>query len=221
MARGKKRGEPLPHLDKRLRRPRGRPPDLSKRVAILAAAARMFFGGEPRALRMERVAREARVSKATLYAYFPSLNALLRAVIQSQRETMTAALDRLPQSTSDVRRSLVNFGETLLDFLTGKEAIALQRMLAAEPALRRRLGPLTYREGPEVIRAKVARILAAAQRRGDLRRHDSELAAEQLLGMWLGTIHVGLSIGGRRRPSRSERRRVVRQAVEVLLRAYA
>ncbi len=213
--------EALPRGGRRLRPARGRPPDPGKRAAILSAAQRLFFSGDPRALRMERIAREAGVSKATLYAHFRNLRALLRAVIQGHRATMTAALDRLPQSTADVRSSLVEFGEALLEFLTGTEAIALQRMLAAEPALRRQLGPLTYREGPEVMRAKVARILTAAEARGDLRPHDSLLAAEQLLGMWLGMINVGLLIGGRQRPTQRERQRVVREAVEVLLRAYA
>lgn len=187
----------------------------------MSAAQRILFAADPRALRMERIAREAGVSKATLYAYFPSLPAVLRAVIQNHREIMTAALERLPVHTSGLRASLVRFGTVLLEFLTSPEAIALQRMLAAEPALRRRLGPLIYREGPEVMRAKVASILDAAQARGELRMHDSGLAAEQLLGMWQGIVNVGMLIGGRPRPTASERARMVRSAVELLLRAYA
>ncbi|MCX8073666.1 MAG: TetR/AcrR family transcriptional regulator [Candidatus Binatia bacterium] len=209
-----------PQAARTTRRPRGRPRDERKRSDIIAAARRIFFAADPRKLRMERIAREAGVSKATLYAYFPNLTELLRAVIQDHRASMTRALDRLPQTTSDVRASLVEFGTRLVEFLTSSETVALQRMLAAEPSLRQRLGRLIYREGPETMRTKVARILSAAEARGDLRPHDSQRAAEQLLGMWQGIVSIGLLIGGRPAPSRKERERAVEHAVDVLLRAY-
>lgn len=202
-------------------RRRGRPKDASKRAAIIAAARRIFFSANPRALRMERIAREAGVSKATLYAYFPNLAELLRAVIQEHRAHMTVALERLPETTADIRSSLIQFGQSLLAFLTSPEAIALQRMLAAEPGLRRLLGRLVYREGPEEMRARVARIVAAAAARGDLVVRNCERAAEHLLGMWQGIVVVGLVMGGRARPSPREQERAVEEAVDAWLRAYA
>lgn len=202
-------------------RRRGRPRDDRKRAIILATARRIFFSGDPRRLCMEGVAREAGVAKATLYAYFPNLTELLRAVIQEHRARMTRALEQLPRSTSDVRASLVAFGNALLEFLTSSEAVAIQRMLAANPSLRRRVGRLLYQEGPVEMRSKVARILAAARARGDLRLHDSEHAAEQLLGMWQGIAVVGVVMGGRGRPSARERQHAVASAVDLLLRASA
>ncbi|GIW45220.1 MAG: transcriptional regulator [Candidatus Binatia bacterium] len=202
-------------------RARGRPRDPQKREAIVRAAERLLFAADPQLLRMERIAQEAGVSKATLYAYFPNLNAVLRAVIQNHRATMTAALDRSPRHTADVRAALVEFGDALLDFITGKEALAVQRMLAADPVLRRRVGSLIYREGPAAMRSKVAQWIDLARIRGDLRIGDPERAAEQLLGMWQGTLTVALLMGARPRPSAAERRRIVREAVDVWLRAHA
>ncbi len=200
---------------------RGRPVDLHKRRAILAAAQQVFFGADPRRLNIETIARTAGVSKATVYAQFGSLTAVLRAVIEEHREDMARALRTLPESGTDLRASLVAFGDALLDFLTSPAAVALQRMLAARVGARARLGRLVYAEGPLALRRRLANILEAEQRQGRLRRHDALVVAEQLLGMWQGLLVPGQVMGGVPRPSRTERRRRVRAAVDTILRAYS
>jgi len=200
---------------------RGRPVDVAKRQAILAAAEAALFGGDPRHLNIEAIARAAGVSKVTVYAQFGSLDAVLRAVIERHREHMARSLETLPSRGQDLRTSLVAFGEALLEFLTSPQAIALQRMLSGPFASRARLRRLVFEEGPLALREKVARILERERARGALRLEDPEAVAEQLLGMWQGLVVPGMVMGGLRRPGREERRRRVEAAVDAVLRAYA
>ncbi|EGV17810.1 TetR/AcrR family transcriptional regulator [Thiocapsa marina] len=200
---------------------RGRPPDPAKHAAILAAARRLFFSGSIQALNIEAVARASGVSKVTVYSHFGDLQGLIRAVVLLQRSEMTAALDDLPSGQRGLRQALIELGCALMGFLSSDDYVALQRMLASLAGQENWLGTLVYRDGAEATRDRLAARLAEASARGDLRAHDSRLAAEQLLGMWQGIQTTGLLSGGCPRPNAEELRRRVECGVEVLLRAYA
>lgn len=200
---------------------RGRPPDPAKHAAILAAARRLFFSGSIQALNMEAVARASGVSKVTVYSHFGDLQGLIRAVVLLQRSEMTAALDDLPSGQRGLKQALIDLGCALMGFLSSDDYVALQRMLATLAGQETWLGALVYRDGAEATRDRLAARLAEASARGDLRAHDSRLAAEQLLGMWQGIQTTGLLSGGCPRPEAEELRRRVECGVEVLLRAYA
>ena len=60
-------------------RPRGRPKDDSKRVALLDAARALFLSRGPE-VTMEEIAATAGVAKATLYAKFTDKESLVEAV---------------------------------------------------------------------------------------------------------------------------------------------
>lgn len=63
--------------------------DKSKRKAeILAAAEKIFFKQGVSAASMDSVAKEANVSKGTLYLYFKNKNALYRAILRRAFETL-------------------------------------------------------------------------------------------------------------------------------------
>jgi TetR/AcrR family transcriptional repressor of mexJK operon len=200
---------------------RGRPPDPAKHAAILAAARRLFFSGSIQALNMEAVARASGVSKVTVYSHFGDLQGLIRAVVLLQRSEMTAALDDLPSGQHLLRQALIDLGCALMDFLSSDDYVALLRMLATLAGKETWLGTLVYRDGAEATRDRLAARLAEASARGDLRAHDSRMAAEQLLGMWQGIQTTGLLSGGCPRPDAEQLRRRVECGVDVLLRAYA
>lgn len=203
------------------RRARGRPPDPAKREAILSAARALFFGGGLQCLSIEAVARKAGVSKVTIYAHFTDLQGLIRALILAQRASVTAALDGLPGDQEGLRQGLIDFGVSLMIFLTGDEYLTLLRMLATQAAQQPWLGPLVYQEGALATRNRVACLLTSAIERGDLRRHDTEQSAEQLLGMWHGFQSNCLLIGGCPPPTREILRQRVERAVDLILAAYA
>jgi TetR/AcrR family transcriptional regulator, mexJK operon transcriptional repressor len=203
------------------RRNRGRPPDPAKRTAILTAARSLFFSGGPQRLSIEAIAREAGVSKVTIYSHFSDLQGLMHALILEQRSNMTAALEQLPSDPRGLRQTLIDFGLCLMEFLTSDEFLGLQRMLVSQASQQPWLGPLIYQEGAEATRAKLADLLSHAATRGDLSPHDSRKAAEQLLGMWQGIQTTGLMIGGCPQPSREVLRERVECAADLILRAYA
>ncbi len=62
--------------------------DDATRAAVLDAAGRMFFRTGAAGFTMDRLAAELRMSKKTVYRYFPSRSALLLALLETVGERM-------------------------------------------------------------------------------------------------------------------------------------
>jgi TetR/AcrR family transcriptional regulator, mexJK operon transcriptional repressor len=202
------------------RRGRGRPPDLRKREAVLAAATALFFERGITATTMDAVAERAAVSKMTVYAHFVDKPALLAAVFDRNTKSF-----RLPELTDagDVASSaahLNEFGEGLVAFLTRPEIIKSARMMAESAEQYPDLAKAFYAAGPAATIAKVAGFLRSLVEHGGLAIDDPELAAEQLTASWLGLSQLQQSLGVAEPLTAEAISRRVRVATSALLRAW-
>src|SRR5438105_15828859 len=74
---------------------------------IVTAARRHFFAHGFRSVTMDDLAEELGMSKKTLYAFFPSKDALLRSVLLDKFRSVELDLDRVASASStDVLDSL-------------------------------------------------------------------------------------------------------------------
>ncbi len=85
-------------------------PTLGKAESILAAAKRAFLAAGFGAVSMDTIAREAGVSKATVYAHFGSKEELFGAVIERECEQYFDRFSAGELDPRDVRASLTIFG---------------------------------------------------------------------------------------------------------------
>ncbi|MCC6595535.1 MAG: helix-turn-helix transcriptional regulator, partial [Rhodanobacteraceae bacterium] len=74
----------------------GRPKDLEKRAAILAAAKRLFLDHGFEGTSMDSIAAEAGVSKLTVYSHFRDKETLFTAAIRERCE------EQMPEALFDV-----------------------------------------------------------------------------------------------------------------------
>ena len=72
--------------------PRRRRADAQRSIDAIVAAARCLLGERPDA-RVEEIAAAAGITRQTVYAHFPSRDALVAAVVHAVREEGLAALD--------------------------------------------------------------------------------------------------------------------------------
>lgn len=104
---------PGPHLDDLQRRADAR---AEKRASLLAAAERTLARVGHQGLRMEQIAKEAEVSKGTLYLYFPGKDALFAAVaerhISRELPAIRDHVDAAPTGLAAVARILEAHGAT-------------------------------------------------------------------------------------------------------------
>jgi TetR/AcrR family transcriptional repressor of mexJK operon len=165
-------------------------PGGGKAESILAAAKRTFLAYGFGAVSMDSIAREARVSKATIYAHFGSKEELFGAVIERECERYFASFSPGELDPRDVRASLTVLGRRFLELVLSPDGIALHRIITGEVSRFAALGEIFWHAGPERQRVQIELFLRRAADAGTLAFADARSAAEQFLSLTRGEIQL-------------------------------
>jgi TetR/AcrR family transcriptional repressor of mexJK operon len=167
----------------------GREEPASKAETILAAAERAFLASGFGAVTMDRVAREAGASKATVYAHFTSKEELFGAVVANVSRRRFGGFSAEALDPRDIAASLTTIATRFLDLILSPEAIALNRIIIAEVTRFPALAQVFWTAGPERTKAQIEAFLRRAAEAGSLAIPDPRLAAEQFAALARGEIH--------------------------------
>ncbi|HEV8031564.1 MAG TPA: TetR/AcrR family transcriptional regulator [Stellaceae bacterium] len=160
-----------------------------KAEAILAAAERAFLAGGYGAVSMDAIAREAGVSKATVYAHFSDKEELFGAVIAAVSERF-GGFSALELDPRDIECSLITIANRFLALIMSPESIAVNRIIIGEVTRFPVLGAVFWEAGPERVRTQIETFLRRAAEIGSLAIDDARLAAEQFVSLVRGEIHL-------------------------------
>jgi TetR/AcrR family transcriptional regulator, mexJK operon transcriptional repressor len=166
------------------------PTPSSKAENILAAAKRAFLAAGFAAVSMDAIAREAGVSKATVYAYFAGKEDLFGAVIGRECERYFADFAPGELDPFDLRASLTALGRRFLELVLSADAIALHRIILGEVGRFPGLGEVFWCSGPERQRVQIETFLKSAITAGTLAATDTRLAAEQFVSLVRSDIQL-------------------------------
>src|SRR5215217_4650027 len=134
--------------------------------AILDAAGKLFLAQGFAAVSMDAVAREAGVSKATLYAHFPGKDALFAAMVAERCDRMASEASALAGHGGGTEAALRRLCRTVLGFLVAPSTIAIHRIVQAEAVRAPGLAEAFYAAGPGAGLARLACWIAEEQRLG-------------------------------------------------------
>jgi AcrR family transcriptional regulator len=162
---------------------------VGKADSILAGAERAFLAAGFGAVSMDAIAREAGVSKATVYAHFHSKEELFGAVVAQLTRRRLSGFSIEALDPRDIARSLNTIAARFLDLVLSPEAIALNRIIIGEVSRFPMLGQVFWAAGPERHRVQIETFLRRAAELGLLTVADARLAAEQFLALARGEIH--------------------------------
>ena len=109
---------------------------MTKREQILETATKLFlelgFGGTS----MDLITRESKVSKATLYAYFASKDALFLASVNYNRQKQQIIYPQLPDLVAnnavELCNDIYNYLDASFDYFTNNAECDFVRLLIAE-----------------------------------------------------------------------------------------
>ncbi|MEW2353147.1 TetR/AcrR family transcriptional regulator [Spirillospora sp. NPDC029432] len=202
------------------------PPDrgrIDKRKDILDAAFTVFAReGYPQA-RVDQIAAEAGVAKATVYNHFGDKACLFREAIAALSERALArnlaAVARLAEAGDDLPATLTNVGLHLVDCYCDPQSWALRRLLYAETPQFPDLLELTRVGVAEPVTQALADRLARLALEGHIDISDPALAAEHLTALLNGPLEARSRFGTRRIP-RLERKAITESAVATFLSAF-
>jgi AcrR family transcriptional regulator len=182
-------------IAKPTRRPRA---DGERNRARLIAAAKRACAEKGAAVSLEHIAREADVSIATLYRYFPTRDELISAVYQQEVDMLIEAADQL-MTKREPATALREWLMLFVDFLDAKHGMAeaMDTLIGGPESLYSR----TPHRLDVPIKALVAGGVATGVFRDDIEPHD-------LLRALAGVAHV--------RPSEKWKQSAVRM-VDILL----
>jgi TetR/AcrR family transcriptional regulator, mexJK operon transcriptional repressor len=191
-----------------------------KAESILAAAKRAFLANGFGAVSMDTIARDAGVSKATVYAYFAGKEELFGAVIGRECERRFDDLSVSELDPREVQTSLTTLGRRFLDFILSPDEIALHRIILGEVSRFPALGEVFWRAGPERNLAQIEAFMRTAAAAGSLSLPDARIAAEQFVGLLRGKIQLLYLLRLESEPHQPTIRQVVENAVDTFIRAF-
>lgn len=198
----------------------GRPKSRAKRRDILEAAGRLFLQHGLQGASMDAVAREAGVSKQTVYSHFDGKEALFSACIRTKVSEYGFEAAAVPPP-GEARAALLGLLKGFMSLIVDPEVVAMHRVVAAEAASHPRIAALFFEAGPLATRDAVRQLLAPLIARGDLRPHDTTYAAWQLLNMAMGDFHIRLQFGLLERVPEAELDAHLQRVVDDFLGLYA
>lgn len=192
----------------------------AKISAILAAASHLFRSQGYGSTSMDAVAREAGVSKATLYVYFSGKQELFAAVIEDEGDRNSRALIAGEAGAEEMHARLLRFGWTILSLLLAPETVGAYRMVTAEAHRFPDIGAVFYAKGPARLLTRLENFFAAAMKDGKLRSAHPRRAAEQFVGLIRGDLQLRALLAIDASLSKQHQEEVIRSGVDTFYRAY-
>jgi TetR/AcrR family transcriptional repressor of mexJK operon len=174
----------------------GRPKDMEKRAAILAAAKALFISNAFAGTSMDAIAADAGVSKLTVYSHFGDKDNLFREVIRSRIQ------DLLPEETYafnaqvDIREILLRVALTHAHLDCNAETVGTFRAILSDCRQGNpRYGRLIWEEGTTRTHGLMERLLQQAVDAGKLDIEDVPRAGMQFLSLIKGNLMMRQMFG--------------------------
>lgn len=164
---------------------------------ILEAARKLFLEQSYDTVSTDQIAKVAKVSKATLYVYFPSKEKLFETLVTQHCRATAQNMSREIDLGEDVEIVLGRIARNFLAMFANPDALALCRTVIGQATRFPELGRMFHETGPRVVKERVGAFLAEATRRGDLDVPDPQLAAAQFLQLVAADVPITSLLGVR------------------------
>ena len=198
----------------------GLPRNGRKLEQVLEGARTVFMRDGFEGASVDEIARVARVSKATLYSYFPDKRMMFLEVAKSECRLQAERSMEMICSSRTTPDALRTAGRNLVRFMTSDFGLNMFRICVAESDRFPELGQQFYASGPKMVRDRLVAFLHDAIGRGELAIDDVELAAEQFTELCKADIFPRFLFCGACRPSEQAIDRVIEGAVSTFMSRY-
>lgn len=191
-----------------------------RRLSFVTAAGALFIEQGFGAVTMESIALRVGASKATLYGYFLSKEALFEAFVHEAGKGGLEELGVVKQDGS-VREILHHLGMAYLDLVTRPEVIEANRLIMGEARRHPQLSRIFYENGPRKTLIAICETIGWLMDRGKLRRSEIRQAGLYFKALCEAGL-VERQLWGLDQPSdAAAHRAAVEDATNIYLSAYA
>lgn len=188
---------------------------------VLEGARQIFMRDGFEGASVDDIARAAKVSKATLYSYFPDKRLLFSEVARQEcNRQASEALDMI-DARAPVRETLTEAANRLVRFFLSDFGQQVFRICLSEAHRFPELGQRFYESGPEMLRQRLGSILDQYVENGDLCIDDMDLATSQFGELCKSDLFVRCLCGVACDCTEAEINRVIEGVVDMFLARYA
>ncbi|WP_417809218.1 TetR/AcrR family transcriptional regulator [Thioclava sp.] len=187
---------------------------------VLQGAREVFLRDGFDGASVDDIAKEAGVSKATLYSYFPDKQLMFLEVAKTecQRQADQALAEIEFDQPPEVVLSIA--ARQIIDFMASDLGQGIYRLCVAEGERFPDLGRAFYASGPALVHRTLLDYLQKAVARGELVIDDLDLAAHLFAEMCKADLHAKLVFGVECCPAATDKERVIRGAVAMFMARY-
>ncbi len=187
---------------------------------VLIGARTVFMRDGFARASVDDIAREAGVSKATIYAYFPDKQLLFLEVAGMECRRQVDDVEASMTADVPVRTMLTDAGERIAAVMMSETGRQVFRIVIAEAEHFPGLAQEMYDFGPGVVLGRLARGLQGYVDAGALAIPDVELAAHQFVQLCRAPIHDRIVFGMAKSIKPEEVRRGIDGAVDMFMAFY-
>lgn len=187
---------------------------------VLDGARQIFMRDGFEGASVDDIARAAKVSKATLYSYFPDKRLLFSEVARLEcNRQADEALDVIDVN-APVQEVIRQAADRVVRFFLSDFGQQVFRICVSESHRFPELGCRFYESGPALLRQRLGFILQRYVDKGDLKIDDMDLAASQFGELCKSDLFVRCLCGVSCECSEAEIDRVVTGVVDMFLARY-
>lgn len=187
---------------------------------VLQGAKRVFMRDGFERASVDDIAREAGVSKATLYAYFPDKRLLFMEIATT--ECQRQADDAMPQidTSAPMAEVLTRAATRIFSAIHNDFGRRIYQIAVAEADNFPAFAAEFYCSGPKLVQDRLAELLQIGVARGELEIDDVPFAAAQFAQLIKAEQHDRLVFGISKPSTRAEADKVVNSAVQMFMARY-
>jgi len=193
--------------------------DSAKRRQIMQGASDVFLAQGFDAASMGAIARQAGVSKGTLYVYFKNKEELFESIVEEQCAQQAEEIFTLDRE-QDIETTLTRMGHAFVRFICRPGGVSAIRTVIAIADRMPEIGARFYQTGPARGIASLRAYLEEQVAAGVLKPHDCEVAAAQFIDSCLSMTYKPTLFNAAGAPDDNRIDRVVNMAVRTYLAAY-
>lgn len=191
-----------------------------KRYQILDAAVSLFTKQGYAGTSMDLIAKNADVSKQTVYTHFGSKDELFSASIEYKCESLQI-VDLSLHDLSDPYTVLLTLAQSFTEFMTSKEVCAVHKICVFESTTYPQVSEIFYKAGPLRIINEVSLLMLKLHQQKILTIEHPRHAASQFLNMMKGELWMQIEFNIKERVSPEEVEAYLRNSVAFFIRGYA
>lgn len=192
----------------------------AKRKQILDSAVELFTEQGFAATSMDLIAKNADVSKQTVYSHFGSKDDLFFSAIESQCESIRI-LDLEMSELNDPHKVLFQLAKEFVEVITSKQGCAVHKICAFESNAYPQVSDIFYQAAPLKITNDVTKLMEKLHQQKILYIENPRYAALQFLNIVKGELWMQIEFNIKERISAQEVEDYIRDSVAFFIRGYA